>query len=194
MLTLCIPLIAGYHDNVLNPISLLICGFFCDFAALLSVAYSKGIPVKAKNTVTETRKLFYPSTSFISAFCSLILSIIILCTVGYLTKTNALFATEASIYIAVFVFAVQIAALGGFLLILHGRTRAHKFNFMYFSILLITLLCIAGFFFANIATSIGLASPNPVILPYLLAVTAVSAIVIVLIVGNLSAFSSSKRM
>jgi len=194
ILTLCIPLIAGYHDNVLNPISLLICGFFCDFAALLSIAYSKGIPVKAKNTVTETRKLFYPSTSFISAFCSLILSIIILCTVGYLTKTNALFATEASIYIAVFVFAVQIAALGGFLLILHGRTRAHKFNFMYFSILLITLLCIAGFFFANIATSIVLASPNPVILPYLLAVAAVSAIVIVLIVGNLSAFSSSKRM
>lgn len=194
ILTLCIPLIAGYHDNVLNPISLLICGFFCDFAALLSIAYSKGIPVKAKNTVTETRKLFYPSTSFISAFCSLILSIIILCTVGYLTKTNALFATEASIYIAVFVFAVQIAALGGFLLILHGRTRAHKFNFMYFSILLITLLCIAGFFFANIAASIGLASPNPVILPYLFAVAAVSAIVIVLIVGNLSAFSSSKRM
>lgn len=194
IITLCIPLIAGYYNNVLSPISVLLCGFFGDFVALLSIAYSKGIPVKAKNTVTETKKLFYPSTALVSAFCSLIMSIIILCTVGYLTKTDAILGNEASFYISVFVFAVQIAALGGFLLILHSRTRAHKFNFMYFSILLFVLLCLAGFFFVGINAFVGITTPNPLIIPHLLASAAVSAIVIVLIVGNLSSFASSKRM
>lgn len=194
ILTLCIPLITGYYYNALNPISLLICGFFGDFAALLSIAYSKGIPVKAKNTITETKKLFYTSTSFISTFCALILSLIILCTVGYLTKKDVILATDASFYISIFVFAVQIAAVGGFLLILHSRTRAHKFNFLYFSVLILLTLCVVGCFFTNLVALIGVIAPNLIVLPYLGAITAVSAIIIVLIVGNLSSFSASKRM
>ena len=195
ILTVCIPLITGHVNNVLTPISLLICGFFCDFAALLSIAYSKGIPVKARNTVSETRKLFYPSTSFLCAFCSLIQSIIVLCTIGYLTKTGVMAGSDASLFVSVFIIVTQIMALGGFLLILHGRTRSHRFNFCYFTILLITIIFIAGLFFVpSVASVLGASMPDPIILPYLLTAAAVSAIIIVLIVGNLSSFSATKRV
>jgi len=195
ILAVLIPLALGYVNNVLSPIALLICGFFCDFASLLSIAYFRGIPVKAKNTISETQKLFYPATSILSAFCAVIVSIVVLFSIGYLTKTEMILAADANIFASIFVLFAQMAALGGFLLILHGRTRAHKFNYCFFFILLSALLANAFIIcLPKVSTQVFSAIPNIGVLLYILGAAVVSLILIVILIGSLSSFSSSKHV
>ncbi len=193
--TIALPLLFGYFSNVISTNALLICGFFTDFAALFSIAYFQGIPVNAKNALTETKKLFYLSSSLISAFCALISSVIILCTMGCLVRTEVFLVNDAGFVTSVFLFITSVISIAGFLLILRGRTRNHKINVCYMVVLSVLLLTIMGIFFVpHVAVNIRATSLKPTILPYIAASSVVTLIIVVLLIGNLSSFSSKKRI
>lgn len=193
--SVCLPIVFGHSLNVISPIALFVCGFFCDFAALISIAYSGGVPVKAKNTVSETQKLFYLSTSALTSFCSLILSAVILCTIGYMTKGGIVASNSASFFISILIITVQIASLGGFLLILRGKTRSHKFNFSYFLIFVIVLSAVVTLVLVpDLAFLFNFTAPLPAILPYIVAVGGIAFVLIVIIIGNLSSFGANNRL
>lgn len=192
--TVALPILFGYSAYLIPPTYLLLCGFMSDFAALLSISYYKGVPVKAQNAIAETNKLFGLSASLVSTFCALIVSVAILCTSGYLVKTEVITQSSANLLISLFVIVAEIASIGGFLLILQGRTRSHKIDVCYLIILMLVLLSVFAITCAPTFTAfVGVTPLLPAVLPHLLALGAVSAIIIVVIIGNLSSFSFMKR-
>ena len=189
-----LPMFLGYSHSIVSSNAILFGGFFCDFAALLSIAYFKGVPVKAKNAIIKTKKLFSLSSSLTIAFLALILSCLVLCIVGYLTKTEIVMKTQAHLLVAGLTTSVLIAAIGGFLLVLHGQTRIHRFNACYLCVVIIVLLLLVStILYENIALSIGISLIQPNLIPHFASVSLLSLVSIVLI-GNLSSFSLSKHV
>ena len=187
--TVLLPLMFGYSFNILTPTSILLCGFFSDFAALFSISYFKGIPVKAQNAVSETKKMFSLSSALISAFISLFVSATICCVTGYLVKTEAILAADAYLTVSGLVMIASIAAIGGFLLLLRGRTRGHKINICYLLIVIFVLLfAVAEIMFPGFVISIDLISFKTATLPYFAVVSSLTLISVV-ILGNISSFS-----
>lgn len=193
--TIGLPLLFGYSSNIVSANALLLCGFFSDFAALFSIAYFCGVPVNAKNALAETKKLFYLSSSLISVFCALISSVLILCTMGYLVRTDVLSFKNASTVISIFLLVTSVISILGFLLILRSKTRDHKINICYMVILAFLFLASAGIFFVpDMAVLTGVVSLKLAVIPYIAASSVLTLIIVVLLIGNLSSFSSKKQI
>jgi hypothetical protein len=189
--TVILPLLCGFTYSLISPVGVLICGFFCDFAALLSIVSYKAVPAKAKNAIAETNKLFSLSSSLVTSFCALIVSCILLCTTGCLVKSGAILQINASYLISIFVIVSSIGSLGGFLLILQGRTRSYKLDICFVVVILLVVLFIVVDVYMPF---MGIFSLTSAVLPHIVALCAVSATIIVLIVGNLSSISFVKNI
>ena len=192
-----IPMLLGKNSYLMTTLMVLLSGFICDYLALLVIMHTKRIAVRPKDTLSEAKKLFSPSLALFSAvgaFCSSLASLVI-CRI--LVSLNKLTHTAAPTFIMISCIVILLISCGGFVVVLKKRTRSGGINFTYYLILalgvcLLFLQKAIPDSLLNWLGKIGFSQISDAVFPYFLIPAAIALVSIVLIIGSMATFASSK--
>ncbi len=198
IVAVCFPLILGRSAMTMSTIMILLSGFLCDAAALFSLMFARGIPVKPQNAAADANKLFSTALFVSFAIAGSLASATSMITVELLLSVGRLTSSSAPQFIMYSLIVSQISALGAFLVILNKRSKRKGVNWFY----LLCAACVMIVLFLQsllpdkvyvTLTAVGFAKVAGALLPYLLISALVSVTVVLIIARLLTVFSSARN-
>lgn len=197
IIAVCVPLMLGKSALMMSTVMILLSGFLCDAAALFSLMFARGIPVKPQNAASDANKLFSAALFVSFAIAGSLTSAASLLTVGMLLSVGKLTATSAPLFVLYSVIVSQISALGAFLIILNKRSKRKGGNWFYLScaaatLIILILQSLLSDKICAIIAAWGFVKINSSLLPYLL-ISVIVSITAVLIIARLLTVSAANR-
>lgn len=192
-----VPMLLGKTGYLMTSLMVLLSGFVCDYLALFVVMHTKQTTVRPRNSVSDAKRLFSSSLAVFSAVGAFVASLSAFLACSILVAAGKMPLSDAPSFMMCSSIAVQWLALGGFLAVLKKHTRSEGINLFYCSVLavgvciLILQSLLPGALFGHLG-SIGFSQISANLIPYMAFPALIAFLSVVLLVGRMMSFASSK--
>lgn len=192
----CCSLLFGKSGSYITSLMILSMGFVCDAIAVVSLMMLKGIPFKPKEVASDAKVMFSPTLFLFFSIAGVVSGIAIFAMTEILMNLGKLSMISASLFLSYSITFSQVISLGGFLVILNKRSRQSTLNWGYFLFLalLSSFLILQNYIpdtFYNFLRVLNIVRIDLYLLPFIVAISLFTLIVVILIAKLLSSFSES---
>jgi hypothetical protein len=190
---ICGSLLFGRSGSGITSLMILFACFFFDAIAVLSLMSSRGIPVKPKEAVSDSKVVFSATLFAFFLIAGIISGIALYAVTEILITVGKLPQTSATAFLMYSLMLSQVVSLGGFLVILNKRSRRVGLNWIYLTALLLVsaFMITQSFLPENLLNSLGLAQLSVNLIPFAVLCSLLSLLAVLLISGLLSSFADS---